>query len=280
MFDPYAHSAQRFECLRVGVRARLLDMAQELLVDWPHQFANIARDSRVSSSYLVDYRHWTPYWLHEPLRALLARPGVVWILGARLPVDHVATVSARIEAPAEDVWRAITDLEHLPEWRSGVVSVEMGHTPDGRPTWVETDGTGEQVAYEVISLRFPSYAVRHPRHVCWLNHTMREYYDLWPAFRSQLSGLNQKKEAVRRQLIHRADRYLLGRNVTKLFVQSETIRRRLSDWPEVRAEVLYPPPPPRPYRVDDYEPYLFAVSRFTRLKRMSLIVDARKPRET
>ncbi|ELS29751.1 Hypothetical protein ppKF707_5293 [Metapseudomonas furukawaii] len=71
MFDPYAHSAQRFECLRVGVRARLLDMAQELLVDWPHQFANIARDSRVSSSYLVDYRHWTPYWLHEPLRALL-----------------------------------------------------------------------------------------------------------------------------------------------------------------------------------------------------------------
>jgi glycosyltransferase involved in cell wall biosynthesis len=127
---------------------------------------------------------------------------------------------------------------------------------------------------QVISLRFPSYAVRHPRHVCWLNHTMREYYDLWPAFRAQLSSINQKKEIVRRGLIHRADRYLLGRNVTKLFVQSETIRRRLLQWPEIRAEVLYPPPPPRPYRVDDYEPYLFAVSRFTRLKRMSLIVDA------
>ena len=27
---------------------------------------------------------------------------------------------------------------------------------------------------QVISLRYPSYAVRHPRHVCWLNHTMRE----------------------------------------------------------------------------------------------------------
>ncbi len=139
---------------------------------------------------------------------------------------------------------------------------DVGQTADGR------------VVDQVISLRFPSYAVRHPRHVCWLNHTMREYYDLWPAFRSQLSGLNQRKESIRRQLIHRADRYLLGRNVSKLFVQSETIRRRLMQWPEVHAEVMYPPPPQRPYRVDGYEPYLFAVSRFTRLKRMALIVDA------
>ena len=57
-------------------------------------------------------------------------------------------------------------------------------------------------------------------------------------------------------------------------MQSETIRRRYAAWPELRAEVLYPPAPPRPYRVDDYEPYLFAVSRFTPLKRMDLIVEA------
>src|SRR3954464_8009404 len=40
---------------------------------------------------------------------------------------------------------------------------------------------------QVISLRYPSYAVRHPHHVCWLNHTMREYYDLWESFRNPLS---------------------------------------------------------------------------------------------
>lgn len=143
-------------------------------------------------------------------------------------------------------------------------------------TWLTDVGQAAdgRTVDQVISLRFPSYAVRHPRHVCWLNHTMREYYDLWPAFRAQLSSLNQKKEGIRRWMIHRADRYLLGRNVRRLFVQSQTIRRRLEQWPEVHAEVLYPPPPQRPYRVDDYEPYLFAVSRFTRLKRMSLIVDA------
>ena len=139
---------------------------------------------------------------------------------------------------------------------------DVGRTSDGRPT------------DRVISLRFPSYAVRHPAHVCWLNHTMREYYDLWDRFSTPLSPLRRTKERVRRALIHRADRYLLTRNVSKLFVQSETIRKRYAAWPELKAEVLYPPPPQRPYRVDDYEPYLFSVSRFTPLKRMRLIVEA------
>ena len=41
---------------------------------------------------------------------------------------------------------------------------------------------------QVISLRYPSYAVRHPSHICWLNHTMREYYDLWPRFSGSISA--------------------------------------------------------------------------------------------
>ena len=126
----------------------------------------------------------------------------------------------------------------------------------------------------MISLRFPSYAVRHPVHVCWLNHTMREYYDLWDRFSAPLSPRHRLKEQVRRSMIHAADRYLLSRNVTKLFVQSETIRARYAHWPALRPEVLYPPAPPRAYRREDYEPYLFAVSRFAPLKRMALIVEA------
>jgi glycosyltransferase involved in cell wall biosynthesis len=146
---------------------------------------------------------------------------------------------------------------YLANWNT-----DVGRTADDRPV------------DQVISLRFPSYAVRHERHVCWLNHTMREYYDLWNHFSASLPPRHQLKERVRRRLIHAADRYLLTRNVRKLFVQSETIRRRYADWPELRAEVLYPPAPPRPYRIDDYEPYLLAVSRFTPLKRMALIVEA------
>ncbi len=126
----------------------------------------------------------------------------------------------------------------------------------------------------VISLRYPSYAVRHPDHVCWLNHTMREYYDLWERFSAPLSPQGRAKERVRRALIHAADRYLLTRNVRKLFVQSKTIQRRLAMWPELKSEVLYPPAPQRPYRCDRYGDDILMVSRLTPLKRAELLVRA------
>ena len=127
---------------------------------------------------------------------------------------------------------------------------------------------------QVISLRYPSYAVRHPRHVCWLNHTMREYYDLWARFKQQLSPLGQVKESVRHALIHTADRYLLTHNVTRLFVQSKTIQQRLSIWPELQSTVLYPPAPQRAYRCDGYDGRLLFVSRLDRLKRADLAIRA------
>jgi glycosyltransferase involved in cell wall biosynthesis len=126
----------------------------------------------------------------------------------------------------------------------------------------------------VISLRYPSYAVRHENHVCWLNHTMREYYDLWPRFAASLSPRGLVKERVRRTLMHRADRYLLARNVRKLYVQSHTVQQRLSMWPELQSSVLYPPAPQRPYRCDEYGDYIFMVSRLTPLKRVQLLIDA------
>jgi glycosyltransferase involved in cell wall biosynthesis len=135
-------------------------------------------------------------------------------------------------------------------------------TTDGRPI------------DQVISLRYPSYAVRHPKHVCWLNHTMREYYDLWERFSAGLSVAGRLKEGARRRAMHAADRYLLTRNVNKLFVQSRTIQRRLAMWPELRSTVLYPPPPQREYRCDEYGDYVFMVSRLTRLKRADLLIAA------
>jgi glycosyltransferase involved in cell wall biosynthesis len=126
----------------------------------------------------------------------------------------------------------------------------------------------------VISLRYPSYAVRHEQHVCWLNHTMREYYDLWDRFSSTLRPAGRLKERVRRAAIHATDRYLLGRNVTKLFVQSRTIQQRLAMWPEVRSTVLYPPAPQRAYRCDEYGGFIFMVSRLTPLKRAQLLIEA------
>jgi len=142
-------------------------------------------------------------------------------------------------------------------------------------TWLTDVGSADgRPIDQVISLRYPSYAVRHPKHVCWLNHTMREYYDLWERFSAGLGTIGQAKERVRRAIIHAADRYLLTRNVSRLFVQSRTIQQRLAIWPELRSTVLYPPAPQRPYRCDEYGDYIFMVSRLTPLKRADLLVQA------
>ena len=143
-------------------------------------------------------------------------------------------------------------------------------------TWLTDVGQAQDggPVDQVISFRFPSYAVRHPAHVCWLNHRMREYYDLWDQFRASLTPAQQVKEGVRRRLIHAADGWLLTHNVTRLFAQSRTIQQRLARIGGIRSEVLYPPPPPRAYRCDRHGDYLFAVSRLTRLKRLDLLVRA------
>ena len=62
-------------------------------------------------------------------------------------------------------------------------------------TWFTDVGLGDhnKAVDQVISLRYPSYAVRHPNHVVWLNHTMREYYDQWDSVQSdaELEGTHQ-----------------------------------------------------------------------------------------
>lgn len=139
---------------------------------------------------------------------------------------------------------------------------DVGQAHDGKPV------------DQVISLRFPSYAIRHPAHVCWLNHRMREYYDQWPHFSASLSFRGRLKEIVRRRFIHTADRYLLTQNVTRLFAQSRTIGARLQKWGEMASTVIHPPPPPRAYRCEGYGDFVLVVSRLTQLKRVGLVVEA------
>ncbi len=105
-------------------------------------------------------------------------------------------------------------------------------------TWLTDVGLGDhnKAVDQVISLRYPSYAVRHPNHVVWLNHTMREYYDQWETFKARLSWKGRIKEGTRRQLIHAADRYLLTRNVRKVYAQSRTISARLERWGGIKPE--------------------------------------------
>jgi glycosyltransferase involved in cell wall biosynthesis len=110
--------------------------------------------------------------------------------------------------------------------------------------------------------------------VCWLNHRMREYYDLWEQFRGRLKPAGRLKESARRRIFHVLDGWLLGRRGVRVVAQSRTIQGRLLRYGGIRSDLLYPPPPERPYRSDGYGDYVFAVSRLDPLKRLDLLVEA------
>ncbi|HEX9699202.1 MAG TPA: glycosyltransferase family 4 protein [Acidobacteriota bacterium] len=166
---------------------------------------------------------------------------------------------------------------------------ESGHTADlvttpqnrfGRQisaywaTWLTDVGVGGDGSAidRVISLRFPSYAVRHPHQVVWLNHRMREYYDLWDDFRRTLGRRGRIVEGARRRILHVLDGWLLRRRT--VIAQSKTIQARLTRWGDIPSQVLYPPAPQRAYRCDAYNGSILVVGRLTGLKRVDLLLQA------
>ena len=196
-------------------------------------------------------------------RVLVVTSGALFVRGGHLTIAEETAAAIRRAGHLADV--IVTPQNRFGRQLSAYLATwltDVGETADG------------QRVDQVISLRFPSYAVRHPRHVCWLNHRMREYYDLWERFVRGLGRKGRLKEGVRRRMFHTVDRWLLTHNVTRLVAQSRTIQARLQRYGGIRSELLYPPPPERPYRTDGYGDYVFAVSRLHPLKRLDLLVEA------
>jgi uncharacterized protein YndB with AHSA1/START domain len=71
------------------------------------------------------------------LGSLAAIVALIAIIGALLPRDHVATLTARIAAPPPAVWTAISDPASFPTWRHDVTKVEMLPASPTGPSWRE-----------------------------------------------------------------------------------------------------------------------------------------------
>jgi glycosyltransferase involved in cell wall biosynthesis len=201
--------------------------------------------------------------MSRPSRVLVVTSGALFVRGGHLTIAEETCAALRRAGHLSEI--LVTPQNRFGRQLSAYLATwltDVGETADGH------------VVDQVISFRFPSYAVRHPRHVCWLNHRMREYYDLWERFVRGLGRRGRLKESVRRFVFHRLDRYLLTRNVTRLLAQSRTIQARLRRFGQIGSDLLYPPAPERPYRTDGYGDYVFAVSRLHPLKRLDLLVEA------
>ena len=196
-------------------------------------------------------------------RVLVVTSGALFVRGGHLTIAQETCAALRRAGHLSEV--LVTPQNRFGRQLSAYWAtwlMDVGETADGHPV------------DHVISFRFPSYAVRHPSHVCWLNHRMREYYDLWERFTAGLGRRGKLKEGLRRRLFHLLDRRLLTRNVTRLLAQSRTIQARLLRFGGIGSELLYPPAPERPYRTDTYGDYVFAVSRLHPLKRLDLLLAA------
>ena len=209
------------------------------------------------------------------------RPGAIGRVAASMAVITIVTSAPPLVEGghlvlARSLERALIDAGH----RAGIVTTPSNRFGRQGPAYlanwltdVGVTGSGERVD-QIVSMRFPSYAVRHPRHVCWLVHTMREYYDLWDRFSAGLSPQGRLKERARRTLVRAADTWCFNHHVTRMFTISGAVRDRLARWNGVSADVVHPPPPQRDYRCDAYGDYLFVASRLTPLKRVDLILQA------
>jgi hypothetical protein len=67
---------------------------------------------------------------------------VIVLVGYMLPVKHRAQITATIAAPPDQVYAIITNVAAFPEWRTGVRSVEVLPSPDGKRRWREVSKNG------------------------------------------------------------------------------------------------------------------------------------------
>jgi len=72
-------------------------------------------------------------------------------IGFLLPVQHVATRSARFAQPAEKIFLAITDIQSFPEWRPSVQRVEVLPPGGAHPRFREIGSDGS-ILFETDSL--------------------------------------------------------------------------------------------------------------------------------
>ena len=80
-------------------------------------------------------------WLWFTGGLFLIMFGTVFVMGALLPRDHVASRSILLKQTPEQVWEIVRTVDALTEWRSGLTKVDGILTANGSASaWVEHSG--------------------------------------------------------------------------------------------------------------------------------------------
>jgi glycosyltransferase involved in cell wall biosynthesis len=124
----------------------------------------------------------------------------------------------------------------------------------------------------VISTKAPGYAIRHANHVCYLQHTMRVFYDM---FDVEFPNAGERLRAQRKRIVEMDTAVLREPRLRKRFVIGHEVQQRLRLYNGLDADVLYQTTTLRGFRTGDSR-YLFMPTRLHRWKRVDLVIRAMK----
>ena len=123
----------------------------------------------------------------------------------------------------------------------------------------------------VISTKAPSWLVRHPRHVCYLVHTIRVFYDMY----EEAFGSGSEEQRCQQRLVHALDTGALSPPRCKtVFTIGEEVSARLRDTNGIESEVLHPPLWSDAFSAGDPEGYILVPGRLHPWKRVDLPIRA------
>ncbi len=122
----------------------------------------------------------------------------------------------------------------------------------------------------VISTKAPAYVVRHPNHICYLQHTIRVFYDMF-----EIEFPQQTKDLLdQRKFINILDTAALQYPRTKkVFVIGNEVKNRLLKYNGLKSTVLY-----QGLLTDNFKEglfnYVFMPGRLHRWKRVDLVIES------
>ncbi len=123
----------------------------------------------------------------------------------------------------------------------------------------------------VVSTKAPTWLVRHPRHVCYLVHTIRVFYDMY----DDVFGRSSAAQSADRTLIQDLDTGALSPpRCRAVFSIGEEVSARLRSANGLEAEVLHPPLWTDAFSGGPAEDYILVPGRLHPWKRVDLSIKA------
>lgn len=123
----------------------------------------------------------------------------------------------------------------------------------------------------VVSTKAPTWLLRHPRHVCYLVHTIRVFYDMF----EETFPWRGSELLAQRDLVHQLDTGALQPpRCRAVFTIGEEVSRRLREYNGIEAEVLHPPLWGDRFHAGPQGDYFLLPGRLHPWKRVDLVIEA------